>query len=76
MVAQIPANQECTGSVAGQENVCMVRCQNDAGAGPFGGVVPVQLAGAGNSTAETARFLLARAILKNEQELAQLKRSL
>lgn len=33
----------CTGNVAGQENVCMVRCQNPEG--PFGGCVPVQLAG-------------------------------
>lgn len=74
MVAQIPANQACTGTVAGQENVCMVRCQNDAGAGPFGGVVPVQLAGAGNGTAATARFLLARSILDKSRQLAQLKR--
>ena len=66
MIAEIPAGQECTGSVAGQENVCMVRCQNDAGAGPFGGVVPVQLAGAGNETdAATARFLLARSIVES-----------
>lgn len=40
----IPANQQCTGTVAGQGNICMVRCQNAARAGPFGGVVPVQLA--------------------------------
>ncbi|POR33188.1 Uncharacterized protein TPAR_06640 [Tolypocladium paradoxum] len=47
----IPANQQCTGAVAGENNVCMVRCQNPARAGPFGGVVPVQMAGAGNGTA-------------------------
>ncbi|KAJ9500497.1 hypothetical protein H2202_004292 [Exophiala xenobiotica] len=29
--------------LAGQDNVCMVRCQNPALAGPFGGVVPVQM---------------------------------
>lgn len=40
--AAIPAGQECTGTVAGEENVCLVRCMNDARAGPFGGVVPVQ----------------------------------
>lgn len=44
--AAIPADQECTGTVAGQENVCLVRCENPARAGPFGGVVPVQMAGA------------------------------
>ncbi|OQV10600.1 hypothetical protein CLAIMM_14577 [Cladophialophora immunda] len=43
LTAEVPASQTCTGTVAGQENVCMVRCQNQALAGPFGGVVPVQL---------------------------------
>ncbi|KAI0021578.1 hypothetical protein F4780DRAFT_270372 [Xylariomycetidae sp. FL0641] len=43
LVAAIPADQTCEGDVAGQSNVCLVRCQNDAAAGPFGGVVPVQL---------------------------------
>ena len=42
----IPAGQTCTGTVAGQSNVCMVRCQNPARAGPFGGCVPVQMAAA------------------------------
>ncbi|KAF5691930.1 putative gEgh 16 [Fusarium denticulatum] len=44
LVASIPAGQECTGSVAGEDNVCLVRCQNPARAGPFGGVIPVQMA--------------------------------
>ncbi|KAK5280761.1 hypothetical protein LTR40_005889, partial [Exophiala xenobiotica] len=43
LTAQVPAGQTCTGTVAGQDNVCMVRCQNPALAGPFGGVVPVQM---------------------------------
>ncbi|KAH6631913.1 hypothetical protein F5144DRAFT_235502 [Chaetomium tenue] len=61
LVASIPAIQACTGTVAGQEDVCLVRCQNSARAGPFGGVVPVQMvndnagagagAGAGNGGA-------------------------
>ncbi|KAI1466947.1 uncharacterized protein F4812DRAFT_433307 [Daldinia caldariorum] len=42
LVAAIPDDQKCTGTVADQENVCLVRCQNGARAGPFGGVVPVQ----------------------------------
>ncbi|KAF2452146.1 hypothetical protein P171DRAFT_402201 [Karstenula rhodostoma CBS 690.94] len=42
----IPAGQTCTGTVAGQSNVCMVRVQNSARAGPFGGCIPVQMAGA------------------------------
>ncbi|KAF5969600.1 gEgh 16 [Fusarium coicis] len=54
LVASIPAGQECTGSVAGEENVCLVRCQNPARAGPFGGVIPVQMAQAtGNNNAGT-----------------------
>lgn len=44
LTAAIPANQQCSGTVAGQNNVCLVRCQNPANAGPFGGVVPVQMA--------------------------------
>jgi hypothetical protein len=50
LTAAIPANQECTGSVAGQDNLCMVRCENPARAGPFGGVIPVQMANAGGNT--------------------------
>jgi hypothetical protein len=53
LTASIPAGQTCTGTVAGQSNICMVRCENPARAGPFGGCVPVQMAGAaaGNATA-------------------------
>lgn len=54
LAAAIPADQKCTGSVAGEDNVCLVRCQNTARAGPFGGVVPVQISNgnAGNGTAD------------------------
>ena len=54
LVAAIPADQECTGTVAGQNNVCLVRCQNPARAGPFGGVVPVQMAGGNAGGANNA----------------------
>ena len=50
LTASIPDDQKCTGNVAGEDNVCLVRCQNGALAGPFGGVVPVQMVGGGNST--------------------------
>jgi Egh16-like virulence factor len=40
LVAQLPTNLACTGTVAGQQNVCIVRCENPVG--PFGGCVPVQ----------------------------------
>ncbi|GJC78717.1 hypothetical protein ColLi_01555 [Colletotrichum liriopes] len=65
--AEIPADQACTGTVAGQANVCLVRCQNAARAGPFGGIVPVQMAQAGNTPA-AARRNLARAITETEQQ--------
>lgn len=53
----IPNSQQCNGKLAGQDSVCLVRCQNAAEGGPFGGVVPVQLReggaaqGANNGTA-------------------------
>jgi hypothetical protein len=55
--ATMPAGMSCTGTVAGQSNVCLVKIVNPSGAGPFGGVVAVQMAGgasAGNSTAAPA----------------------
>ncbi|KAM3440221.1 hypothetical protein MY4824_002210 [Beauveria thailandica] len=54
LVADIPANQQCTGTAGGQTGVCLVRCQNPANAGPFGGVVPVQMAAAGGAAATPA----------------------
>lgn len=86
LTAAIPANQACTGSVAGQDNVCLVRCMNDANAGPFGGVVPVQMvaaATAGNATAGAAtpaaakaeaRRSFARYVASREKELQKLKK--
>ncbi|KAK3390884.1 CAS1 protein [Podospora didyma] len=68
----IPKDQTCTGTVAGQDNVCLVRCQNPARAGPFGGVVPIQLAGVAD--AAQARRGLALSVKRSEMELAQLKK--
>ncbi|KAK8010272.1 hypothetical protein PG990_009237 [Apiospora arundinis] len=70
--AAIPADAKCTGTVAGQENVCLVRCQNAARAGPFGGVVPVQMAG--SSTPASARRALAQAIKRDIQELKHMQK--
>jgi hypothetical protein len=55
--ATMPAGMSCTGTVAGQSNVCLVKIVNPSGAGPFGGVVAVQMAGgasAANSSAAPA----------------------
>lgn len=49
----VPAGTTCTGTVAGQSNVCLVKIANENAAGPFGGVVAIQMAGA--ATANTTR---------------------
>ena len=56
LTAAIPADQTCTGTVAGQTGVCMVRCENPARAGPFGGCVPVQMASAAAVAAPAGTF--------------------
>lgn len=50
---QMPAGMSCSGTVAGQQNVCLVKIVNPSNAGPFGGVLAMQMAGAasGNTTA-------------------------
>lgn len=70
--AAIPADQSCTGTVAGQDNVCLVRCQNAARAGPFGGVVPVQMAN--TTTPAAARRALALAVKRAELNLQKFSR--
>ena len=53
LVATMPAGvTACAGKVAGVSGVCFVKCQNPAG--PFGGVVPVQIAATGNAGAGTS----------------------
>ncbi|KAH6854650.1 hypothetical protein B0I37DRAFT_36013 [Chaetomium sp. MPI-CAGE-AT-0009] len=43
-VFAVPANTTCTGVVADMTGVCLVKIANANAAGPFGGVVPVQMA--------------------------------
>ncbi|KKY24163.1 putative cas1 appressorium specific protein [Phaeomoniella chlamydospora] len=47
----IPSDASCTGTVAGQSNVCMVKLVNPSNAGPFGGCVAVQMAANSSATA-------------------------
>ncbi|KAH8752046.1 hypothetical protein F5883DRAFT_207464 [Diaporthe sp. PMI_573] len=72
--AEIPAGTTCTGTVAGQENVCMVRCQNPARAGPFGGVVPVQMAGANATAPNTPAAARRNLALAMKRDLQMLKK--
>ncbi|EIM90688.1 uncharacterized protein STEHIDRAFT_90522 [Stereum hirsutum FP-91666 SS1] len=51
LVAQMPAGVNCTGGPNG--DACLVRCRNDANAGPFGSCVAVGNTDSGNSTASS-----------------------
>lgn len=52
--------------------MCLVRCQNDARAGPFGGVIPVQMAN--STTPAQARRALALAVRQTEMLLARMQK--
>ncbi|KAK4183444.1 hypothetical protein QBC35DRAFT_543047 [Podospora australis] len=56
---QMPAGMQCTATVGGVQNVCIVRVRNAAGGGPFGGSAAFTLSSAGaggngNGNANTA----------------------
>ena len=51
---QMPAGMKCTGTVAGCQNVCVVRVKNSALAGPFGGSAVFTQDGAGGKGGATA----------------------
>ncbi|KAK6523063.1 hypothetical protein TWF281_002486 [Arthrobotrys megalospora] len=42
MLVKLPKTLDCTGSVNGHQNICVVRCENNARNGPFGGCIPFQ----------------------------------
>lgn len=53
MAFSVPAGTTCTGTMGDQTNVCLVKIANANKAGPFGGVIAVQMAGAGASNTTT-----------------------
>jgi hypothetical protein len=55
MAFSVPAGTTCTGTVAGQSNVCLVKIANSNPAGPFGGVIAVQMAGAATAARSVSR---------------------
>lgn len=57
----VPAGTTCTGSVGGQTNVCLVKLVNPSNAGPFGGVVAMQIANTGSPAAAPAPAVAAAA---------------
>ncbi|KAK0716935.1 hypothetical protein B0T26DRAFT_648343 [Lasiosphaeria miniovina] len=54
MKFSVPAGTTCNGTIAGQSNVCLVKIANSNKAGPFGGVVAIQMAGAAATTGKAA----------------------
>ncbi|KAK6221243.1 hypothetical protein QIS74_04811 [Colletotrichum tabaci] len=53
MAFAVPDGTTCSGSMGGQKNVCLVKIANSNGAGPFGGVVPIQIAPAAGAAPAT-----------------------
>ncbi|KAI9146197.1 hypothetical protein BKA69DRAFT_2780 [Paraphysoderma sedebokerense] len=49
LTVQVPQNIACSGGDG--NNMCMIRCRNNALAGPFGGCIPVQTASNGGNAA-------------------------
>ncbi len=45
MKFSVPAGTTCQGEIAGRKNVCLVKIANSNKAGPFGGVIAIQMAG-------------------------------
>jgi hypothetical protein len=59
MKFSVPAGTTCSGTVNGVNNVCLVKIANSNKAGPFGGVVAIQIAGeaaAGGATKRAVEF--------------------
>ncbi|KAK6541050.1 hypothetical protein TWF694_008428 [Orbilia ellipsospora] len=42
LILKLPSNMQCGGTYGAWPNICIVRCQNAASNGPFGGCVPIQ----------------------------------
>ncbi|KAF1349211.1 cell surface protein, partial [Lizonia empirigonia] len=43
IAVQVPAGMTCSGTAAGQQNVCLMKIANSNKAGPFGGVIAFQM---------------------------------
>ncbi|KAK6846042.1 hypothetical protein PG987_001230 [Apiospora arundinis] len=53
MAFDIPAGTTCQGTMGNQQNVCLVKIANSNRAGPFGGVVAMQIVDGTNGTTAT-----------------------
>lgn len=54
MAFAVPAGTTCSGSMMGMENVCLVKIANENNAGPFGGVVAIQMASAASAASASS----------------------
>jgi len=54
MKFSVPAGTSCTGTANGVSNVCLVKIANSNPAGPFGGVIAIQMAGGAAGAASGA----------------------
>lgn len=76
MQIQMPAGMTCSGQVGGASNVCVVKVQNSAGAGPFGGSAAfTQSPGAKKRAIEfnLRKRRFARALAKKELSVEELE---
>ncbi|KAF4827395.1 hypothetical protein CGCTS75_v008333 [Colletotrichum tropicale] len=51
MAFSVPDGTQCTGTSGNMQNVCLVKIANNNGAGPFGGIVAIQIPPAGAAPA-------------------------
>ncbi|EQB45164.1 hypothetical protein CGLO_16005 [Colletotrichum gloeosporioides Cg-14] len=54
MAFSVPDGTQCTGTSGNLQNVCLVKIANNNGAGPFGGVMAIQIPPAGAAAAAPA----------------------
>ncbi|KAJ0335702.1 hypothetical protein COL922a_008871 [Colletotrichum nupharicola] len=54
MAFSVPNGTQCTGTSGNLQNVCLVKIANNNGAGPFGGVMAIQIPPAGAAAAAPA----------------------
>lgn len=67
---KIPKGKKCKGKIKGKKNCCLLRCQNPARNGPFGGVVPFQQPDAPQQQSAPANAPAQAAPANNAQEQA------
>lgn len=62
MKFSVPAGTTCSGTINGVSNVCLVKIANSNKAGPFGGVVAIQIADGAAGAAGAAGNVTRRAV--------------